>query len=721
MNSRLAEEQRALEDHHETPRSSPRRPLEAILPSALSLAFITLNAISPLAQENIELQPATVPPSGSSEVVVTAPRLALPLKDVPAAVSTVDLTRLQSMPRSVSADEALSLVPGVKVENQTDDERVHLSIRGQGILTEHGIRGIQIVLDGLPLNDPTGFAPDLFDVDWAAVRRVEILRGPQASLYGGGAAGGVIAITTRDGRDDPDPHQAEAALGSYGFWKLFGETAGWSGSSDYRISASRTMSDGWREHARFFCSNACGKFRWALTPAFQLTAIVIGTDAFNENPEGLNVAQVRLDPRQPNPDSTTYNEFQHTKRGTMGLVGRYRMAPGQELSFTAYVRRTQYTESVPSDVDHRTFDNPGTTVLYRLTTGRGPRTNSLTAGADFCWQTIEDYSHPNLGGAIQGPVLTSNQTIRQRSAGAYLMDTLEIEGGWGIFGSVRDDHIHNGLTDHLQAGGLDLSGARDFHQTTGRAGVTWNPREALGFYASWGQGFLPPATEELYANPDHIGGFNEHLVPATSTDEEIGVRGRRGEVLAYDADVFLLNTRNDFERYRVPGRPLETFYRNAGATRRYGLEASLTWRPAEPLRVHAAYTYSHFSYHDLNSLAFGDATGHWLPDSPAHMGGVDVAYSPASRLTLGLSTYSQSRQYVDPTNLTWIGGYTLVSLRLAYRFHAHPWPVEALATLRNLLDKRYIAFTEPDPDGYSYQPGPGREIFLGLRVRFGRR
>ncbi len=56
-------------------------------------------------------------------------------------------------------------MPGVKVDNQADGERVHLSIRGQGILTETGIRRIKVVLDGLPLNDPTGFAPDLFDVD----------------------------------------------------------------------------------------------------------------------------------------------------------------------------------------------------------------------------------------------------------------------------------------------------------------------------------------------------------------------------------------------------------------------------------------------------------------------------------------------------------------------------------------------------------------------------
>lgn len=667
------------------------------------------------------MTPAQVAQAKPTELIVTAPRLTLPVKETPAAVSVVGTEELKTMPRSASADEALSLVPGVKIENQTDDQRVHISIRGQGILTEHGIRGIQVVLDGIPLNDPSGFAPDLFDVDWLTVDRVEILRGPQAPLYGGGAAGGVIAITTRDGRGDPDRFNTVGIGGSYGFWKLFGETSGWNGSSDYRISASRTMSDGWREHTHFFNSNVYGKFRWAITPKFQLNAIVIGTDAFNENPEGLNVDQVREDPRQPNPDAITYNELQHTKRATVGLVGRYRITQAQELAFTAYARRTKYREAVPSDVEHRTIDNPGATFLYKVKTGQGPQTNTLTAGADFGWQTIDGYSHPNLGGAIEGPQLTSDQTVHQRSVGAYVMDTVELGRGWGLFGSVRNDHLHNELSDHLKAGGLDLSGSRDFHQTTGRAGVTYNVSKAAGFYASWGQGFLPPATEELYANPDHIGGFNEHLVPATSTGEEIGVRGTVNDVLHYDADVFVLDTNNDFERYRVPNRPLETFYRNAGRTHRYGLEAGLTWTPVESFRLHAAYTYSHFTYERLDSATFGHATGNWLPDSPRHMGGVDVDWSPLPRLTCGVSTYSQSRQYIDPTNLTWIGGYTLVNVRLAYRLPTRRFPTEITASLRNAFDKRYIAFTEPDPDGNSYQPGAGREIFVGLHVRFGER
>jgi outer membrane receptor protein involved in Fe transport len=58
--------------------------------------------------------------------------------------------------------------------------------------------------------------------------------------------------------------------------------------------------------------------------------------------------------------------------------------------------------------------------------------------------------------------------------------------------------------------------------------------------------------------------------------------------------------------------------------------------------------------------------------------------------------------------------------RLAYRFNNPRYNAELLLTARNLTGTKYIAFTEPDPDGNSYQPGPTRELFFGVNVRFGK-
>jgi iron complex outermembrane receptor protein len=474
------------------------------------------------------------PPRVDMEVFVTAPRLEVPLKDTPAATAVVGEPVLRTIPRGIGAEEALRSVPGVKVDNQADGERVHLSIRGQGLLTERGIRGITVLLDGLPLNDPTGFAPDLFDVDWSAVERVEVFRGVASALYGGGSAGGIINIVTRDGAKEPIAGQASLSLGQYNFWKPFAEAGGTTGNLNYRVSASLNNGDGYRLHTAFDAYNLYGKFRYAASPSTQLTAIVAGTHFFNQNAEGLNLnwtpqelGQDVVWARMANPDALTYNEYQQTDRITTGLTGRTRLAANQDLSYAAYYRRTAWRESVPSSVQHRTYGTPGFNAQYTLHTPVFRLPNHLTLGTDVSFQSIDDYRHPNLGNAVEGTDLLSQQTIGQRGIGLYALDRLELTPQVSATISVRSDNIRNELTDLLKAGGVDLSGVASFAKVTGRAGAVWNPRHDVGLYAAVGQGFLPPATEELANNPDGMGGFNMNLVPATSLGEEFGVRGIR--------------------------------------------------------------------------------------------------------------------------------------------------------------------------------------------------
>ncbi len=73
------------------------------------------------------------------EILVTAPRLAVPLRDVPGAVSVVRKETLLSMPKGVGMDEALELVPGVKIDNPANGERMHISIRGRDGRSSEGL------------------------------------------------------------------------------------------------------------------------------------------------------------------------------------------------------------------------------------------------------------------------------------------------------------------------------------------------------------------------------------------------------------------------------------------------------------------------------------------------------------------------------------------------------------------------------------------------------
>ncbi len=650
-------------------------------------------------------------------MTVTVNRTSIPLRMNPGATTVVGAEDLDEMTRTIAVDEAVRLVPGVKVDNQADGERVHMSIRGQGILSEHGIRGIKILQDGIPLNDPSGFASDLYDIDWSDVSRVEVLRGPGASLYGGGSTAGVLNILTTPPpeTDDLAVPTAEVRVGSYGFWKAAARSVGRTGDVGYSLDLSRAYGDGYRVHTGYNATNLRANADWTVTDRLTLRPVLAWTTFFNQNAEGLNLAWLAENRRQANPDAIAFNEFQTTRRFTGGLSGSYAVNRSTTLDFDGYLRNTRYIEPVPSSVQHRSLAAPGGTVQITSQAGDGRVRHTLSAGADLQWQRIAELRVQNLGGAREGDTPLADETIRQSGLGVFALDRIRLGDDWTALLNVRYDRITNRLEDRLRVGGVDLSGDVNFDKVTARAGLAWSPSATWSLYANWGQGFLPPATEELDNNPAAQGGFNTALKPSTSQGEELGVRGVAVRRLMYDVSVFHLETKGDFDRYRVANRPLETFYRNGGNSRRFGAELYANVNPIDPVWLQVAYTWSHFLYRKSTS-AYGDIEGNWLPNSPEHQIMTDLSWNVLPAVSLGVGSDTYSKWYIDASNATSVDGYTLLNARVSWRLRISG--MQSVLTLqgRNLANVKYIAFTEPDPDGNSYQPGPERELFAGLKI-----
>ena len=648
-------------------------------------------------------------------VLVEASRQSIPLKENPAATTVIQRRDLSSMPRGVAAEEALAQVPGVRIDNQGDGERVHVSIRGQGVLTESGIRGIKVLMDGLPMNDPTGVAPDLFDVDWSTVDRVEVQRGPAGALYGGGGSGGVINIVTRDGGPAPARGIASGEVGSYGFYKTLAEGGGSTGALDYRVSASRAAADGWRQHTAFWSNNLYGKFRFTPNERVDIQQILGWTDHFEENAEGLNITQVQEDPRQANPDAIPYNEFYKVSRFTSGFTGRFGLAPGQALRFAGFFRSTRYMEPRPSEIIRREFISPGLSLQYDLDAGGGTMRHHLSVGGDAQWQSIDELRFENLGDAQQG-ALQSNENTMQHAVGGFAIDRIGFAKDWTLMLAGRYDAIANNVQDLLNPG---TSYQKDFERVTGRVGLAWAAGTSFNPYANVSTGFLPPATAELANNPEGYSGINESLTFATSTSEELGARGLLPHALSYEVAAFHLDTKDDIGRYRLPdstGRGGIDFYRNVGDTRRFGVETRLGWKPVRDLSMDVAYTWSRFKY-----VSPAEIDGHWLPSSPEHLLNLGVDYQVLPQLSVGIESEMQSDWWVDTDGLASVPGFALWGVHASYRWDMGDTAGELSFAGRNVFGAPYMAFTEPDFDDTggivvdvwnSYQPGPPQRYYV---------
>ncbi len=683
-----------------------------------------------------------------NSVTITSNRLPINYKSNTGAVTLVTPEMLSIMPRGAAVEEALRLVPGVRIDNQHDGEKVHLSIRGQGILTERGLRGIGVIIDGIPVNDPSGFAPDLYDVDWSTVNKVEVLRGPLAGMYGGSGSGGVLNITTNNGGPKAIGGTISQSVGSNGFYKTLVQLDGSKEKIDYRLSYSRTGGSGYRDHQAFWGNKLYEKINFHPSDKTQISQIISYTEYFHQNPEGLNLGQFN-NLLQANPDACPFNEYQKTRRLTVGMNAMYKFSKVHDLQATAFLRSWNYKETSNRAAEYRNYLAPGANIQYNIHLGQGKVQNHISVGADFKWQDIQMYklqsqSNPTRVESldqtnVENDSLLANQLINQRSIGAFALYKLTI-GKFNFLGSFRYDDMQNELTDKML--GLDTAvTSKNFTKTSIRVGASYSFMDELTVFAGWSQGFMPPSTEELASNPTGYNGFNTHLVPATSESTEIGLRGFFGNNGNYEVSGFLMNTKNDFFRFKQTGRGnQEVFYGNAGNSQRKGIEVNASYKFFKKLTVSVAYTFSDFKYTSSNIdpvytdtayvLTNPPASGQWLPNCPKHQLYGEIVYDITKNFKLSVGTEYQSKWSIytdanvyagnaDPAIYqNWQDGFNLYHGRFAYIWKIWKINGECSIYARNFTGAKYMAFTEPDPDGNAYQPGPGREFFGNVKINF---
>jgi len=684
------------------------------------------------------------------EVVVQAMRTVTPLKELPAAVSIISKGQLLEFSKTIAPDEALRLVPGVKVENGTDGSRVHVYIRGQGILSESGFRGIQVLIDGIPVNDPGGYCPDLYDVDWGVVKKVEVVRGLAASLYGANATGGVINIITENGGKNPVNSTLSFSAGSYGFWKLLGQVDGTKDKVDYRVSYSHTQGYGYRDHQSFMSDNFSEKLNWTPSEKIKITQLLTYTNYFNQNSEGINLYRYEtFGPRAANTDAIPYNEFHETKRLTGAILAKFDICKNQDIQVKGFFRNNNYRETSNNGDDYKPYINMGASAQYNLHFGSENLRNHLSLGADYQTQTITEHMFAvppeNMRDSNRVDSYWSrdcfdlntiliNQIIKQRSVGVFLIDKLDIEKKLYALLNVRYDYVYSSLDNNIPVpDSVSPSGSRTFRKPTYRIGLAYDIIRPFNIYANYGTGFLTPSNDELYNNPQAYGGFNNLINPSTSQGFEFGVRGDVGKFLHYDVTAYDIFSTNEFYRYSVPGRGNNTaFFGNMGKSTKWGVETFVSFSPVRNVIIDAAYTYSHFQYTSPDTVS-----GHWMPNSPEYMLYAEVSYSFLKHFKVALATQWQSKwciqvddsiynkytigqTYYQPGSVrsSWVDGYDIVNLDLHYNWKLGFLRGDLSLYVKNLFDTQYFGFTEPNngPDYNSYQPAPGREFFVNLRL-----
>ena len=287
--------------------------------------------------------------AGVEELVVTGTRTPQTRDRLPLALSVVDADALRENQPGVGIDEPLRRVPGTFVQNSgnfAQDFRVQ--IRGFGTRAAFGIREVTVLVDGLPETLADG-QTQVDTLELGSVRRIEVLRGPGAALYGN-AAGGVLHFLT----DDP-PDRPGASLrllgGSYGLARAVAQVGGSHGSLGGVATGSYFRTRGYRAHSAAESTTFLSRLLVDVDDHTRVTLRFDGAYAPEaEDPGGLTAEQVREDRRQANPRNVLLDAGESVEQVRLAATIERSLAIGSlQARVWGVYRCLLYTSPSPRD------------------------------------------------------------------------------------------------------------------------------------------------------------------------------------------------------------------------------------------------------------------------------------------------------------------------------------------------------------------------------------
>lgn len=651
-------------------------------------------------------------------VTISATRTPTTDLNVPIAVSTLGKARFQNGQLQLTLNEALSGVPGLTLfnaENFAQDTRI--AVRGFGARSAFGIRGVKLLVDGLPESTPDGQA-QVDNLDIGLLESAEIVRGPSAGLYGN-AAGGVISLFTEEPADSMRIF-LRLAGGSFAYRKLQAGISGRAGNFKYLINTAHWRTDGFRNLSKAEQTTITTKIHWQLNAKNRLTILANHANSpYAFDPGALTRLELDIDRRAASGRNIQYQAGESVNQQRLGLIWRFQITEKQNLTARLYGLQREFVNAL-------TFTDGGLVSLKRATAGGGMlytwntrlagKPYTLQAGFDIDRQADERQRRDNLNG-LRGD-LAFNQRESFGSMGMFVLQQWNPTDRLNAGINLRFDKVWIEALDRFLFDGND-SDKRSYHSFNPMAGLSYALNNRWRVYANVSSSFETPALSELSANPLGAGGFNPNLESQSAWNMEIGSKGIINGRWKWDMAIFWIESRKELAPFELELFPGRSFYRNTGQTQRKGLELGLDVRLGRGWSAGASYTYSDFVY-QAYTTPDGNFEGNQLPGLPKHQAHAELRYlSLKQRWWAGLQSRYMGSLFVNDANTLADKAYVLLNLKAGYHLHKPKWSLSPYLGVNNLLNTAYNGNVRINAALERYfEPASGINVFGGLAFVF---
>lgn len=655
-------------------------------------------------------------------MVVTAAPTTVSELDTPAAVSVVNGDEMRQAAPRVNLSESLGAVPGLQVQNrQNYAQDLQLSIRGFGSRSTYGVRGLRIYVDGIPATMPDGQG-QTSNIDIGSVDTIEVLRGPFSALYGN-SSGGVINVTSQTGTQPPTV-EASSYYGSFGTWHYGMKATGavgdgsHAGDVDYTVSTNRFTTHGYRDHSGARKNLANARLGVRINDVSKLTLLLNSVDIKANDAGGLTADEWRDNPRQ-SPRGDQYNTRKNTRQTQAGLRYERQLSAQDDLSVMMYAgeRETTQFQSIPRAPQLKPSHAGGVIDLTRHYQGIDTRLThrgellvpvTLTAGLDYENMSERRKGYENfvmVNGAPQygeQGALRRNERNLMWNVDPYLQTQWQLTDKLSLDAGVRYSSVWFDSNDYyITPGNGDDSGDASYHKWLPAGSLKYALTDAWNVYLSAGRGFETPTINELSYRSDNQSGLNFGLKPSTNDTVEIGSKTRIGNGL-FTAALFQTNTDNEIVVDSSSGG--RTSYKNAGKTRRQGMELGLDQQFGESWRLKAAWTWLDATYR-TNVCDDASCNGNRIPGIARNMGYASFGYQPEQGWYAGSDIRYMSDIMANDENTAKAPSWTVVGLTTGYKWSYGRMDMDLFGRIDNLFDREYVgSVIVNESNGRYYEP-----------------
>ena len=669
--------------------------------------------------------------------VITGSRSASPSFDLPYSVDSISREQISDGQLGINASEVLSRVPGLVVQNrQNYAQDLQISSRGFGARSAFGVRGIKLIADGIPASTPDGQGQAAtFNLDTA--ERIEVLRGPAATLYGSNA-GGVIQMFSRDG-EGPPRIGAETLFGSDGLNKNHITAEGATEDVGFVLDASRMDTDGYRDHSAARRDQTFAKLNLHPDDDSKLALIYSSLEQNGtQDPLGQSWDAYKADPRSVTPNALTYNTRKSIDHQQLGM-NYERYIGDATLQVNAYTGTRSVIQylAIPKYVGTPPVLNPsnnqggGVVQFDRKFYGGSlrwlqpvygvPGDLTLIGGLDFDQSQDSRHGYNNYIGdqlGVKG-ALVRDEVDTARSLDPYVQANWALDN-WTVQAGLRYSTMEMDVNDQFLSNGDD-SGTKRYEKATPSMSVMYAFTPELHGYVSAGKGFETPTQAELAYSPSGQG-FNFGLKPSESTQYEMGLKAQLNNT-RINAAVFQITTED--ELVVLDNKFGRTTYQNAGRTLRRGFELGIESQLSEHWTTTLAYTRLQATYD--SDFVSGSGTsrkevdkGNYLPGVPQTTLFAEVNWKPTDWVSTAVEGMYRSKVYVEDTNTAKAApAYSVFNWRAKFEQKVEHWTFHQTLRLDNLLDRQYVgSVIVADGNSRFYEAAPGRSWYAGAGAQY---